>query len=110
MKCRRPKRTVSDLFWGGTMYRNKSTAYLASHSKQVRPWHRYVMAIVVVLSLNIGPRAVAAGPGDCAALIGNSSPVGVIRNTSITSATYVTSAGGNYCEVAATVAPEHDVL
>jgi feruloyl esterase len=70
----------------------------------------WAMAIVAAVSLTAGSQAIAAGPGDCSALTGSSSPLGVIRNTTITSATYVTSAGGNYCEVGATVLPEHDVL
>jgi feruloyl esterase len=92
------------------MWKKKSTVDLACRPQQSLARHRYGMAIVVAVSLNAGSQAIAAGPGDCAALIGNASPVGVIRNTTITSATYVTSAGGNYCEVAATVAPQHDVL
>jgi hypothetical protein len=36
-------------------------------------------------------QARAAGPSDCSALLADASRVGMIRNTTITSATYVTT-------------------
>jgi feruloyl esterase len=48
--------------------------------------------------------ASAPGAGTCAALPGL-----MIPNTTITAATYIASPSGNYCQVNATVAPEHDV-
>lgn len=44
------------------------------------------------------------GAAGCAALSGTN-----IRDTTISSAQYITSPFGHYCEVAATVVPEHDV-
>ena len=67
-------------------------------------------AIAIVASLCVSTHVRAAGSSECSGLLANPSPVGVIQNTTITSATYVTSSTGNYCEVAATVAPEHDVI
>ncbi len=46
----------------------------------------------------------APGAATCAAL-----PSLTIPNTTITGAVYLTSPSGNYCQVNATVAPEHDV-
>ncbi len=46
----------------------------------------------------------APGAATCAAQLGVKIP-----NTTITGAVYMTSPSGNYCQVSATVAPEHDV-
>lgn len=52
-----------------------------------------------------GSQAIAASPAECAALQAVAVP-----NTTITSASYVTpTTGASYCQVNATVAPEHDV-
>jgi len=48
--------------------------------------------------------ASAPGAGTCAALSSLTIP-----NTTITAAVYMTSPSGNFCQVSATVAPEHDV-
>ena len=60
-------------------------------------------ACIVVSSTSLHAMA-APGAAACGAL-----KTTAIPNTSVTSATYVTSATGNYCLVGATVAPEHDV-
>jgi len=61
-------------------------------------------AAVAVLSFSpLGARA-ATGVSGCSALSGVQ-----VRNTTITAAQYVTSPEGNYCEVSATVAPQHDM-
>jgi feruloyl esterase len=52
--------------------------------------------------------AAAPGMASCNALVGQGSQLG-LRNTTITSAQYVTAPTGAYCEVAATVAPSHDM-
>jgi len=62
---------VSDLNRENNMFERKST--IDRHSKSPRAWHRYGMAIAATVSLNVGSHAIAAGPGDCAALIGKSS-------------------------------------
>jgi feruloyl esterase len=86
------------------------TVGLTDYSLRVRAIHCFGAAIAVATSLCTSMQVRAAGPSDCSALQADPSRVGMIRNTTITSATYVTSRTGNYCEVAATVAPEHDVL
>ena len=48
----------------------------------------------------------AAAPGAAAC---NAMKTLVIPNSTITGSTYTTSPAGNYCQVSATVAPEHDV-
>lgn len=65
------------------------------------------VAITVAIGALIAPslEAVAAGSAACAALASTSIP-----NTTVTSVTYATTASGaGYCQVNATVAPEHDV-
>ena len=61
---------------------------------------------MALAAMFIGANASAApGAAGCAALTAVTVP-----NTTIGSANYVTSPAGHYCEVAATVAPQHDVL
>jgi len=88
---------------------NLQTVGLTGHSLRAKEILRSGAAIAVATSLCVNMQARATGPSDCSGLA-NPSVVGVIRNTTTTSATYITSTTGNYCEVAATVAPEHDVL
>jgi feruloyl esterase len=80
------------------------------YSSRRREIQRFGAAIAVAVWLCASMQVRAAGPSDCSALLADPNRVGVIRNTTISSATYVTSGTGNYCEVVATVAPEHDVL
>ena len=62
-------------------------------------------AAACVVTIGATLQAVSApGAGTCAALPGLKIP-----NTTITGAVYVTSPSGNFCQVNATVAPEHDV-
>ena len=62
-------------------------------------------ALAFVTALGAAFQAASApGAATCAAQVGVKIP-----NTTITGAVYVTSASGNYCQVNATVAPEHDV-
>ena len=86
------------------------TVGLAGDSLRVRELVRLGAVIGVATSLWVSMQARAAGPSDCSGLLDDPSRVKLVQNTTITSATYVTSSTGNYCEVAATVAPEHDVL
>ena len=72
---------------------------------RVRRQHRAARAIACVATLGAAFQAVSApGAATCAAMPGLK-----IANTTITGAVYMTSASGNYCQVNATVAPEHDV-
>jgi feruloyl esterase len=67
--------------------------------------HRLAHAVACAVAFSATFQALAApGAGACIA-----AKTTVIPNTTITSATYVTSPTGNYCQVNATVAPEHDV-
>ena len=68
--------------------------------------------------MEISPKAVAFAVTLCAAFQAASAPgsatctaaLGLkLPNTTITGAVYMTSPSGNYCQVNATVAPEHDV-
>lgn len=63
-------------------------------------------AIAAATALSFLPHAASAvtGASGCSALAAVQ-----VRNTVITLAQYVTAPSGNYCEVAATVAPQHDV-
>ena len=63
----------------------------------------HALACIAVSSASLHAMA-APGAAACGALKATA-----IANTTVTSATYMTSAAGNYCLVAATVAPEHDV-
>lgn len=75
--------------------------------KHLQQWHaarRIAVGLASTALMWPGLQAAAAGPSACASL-----GAVAIPNTTITSATYVADAGGNYCQVAATVAPEHDV-
>lgn len=74
----------------------------AAHSRQ--PAVTPVLAWAVVAACTVGTASAATGAAGCAALKGTA-----IRNTTITATQYVTAPMGNYCEVAATVAPQHDV-
>jgi feruloyl esterase len=64
----------------------------------------HAIAAAVVSSMAIHAEAAAPGAAACNAL-----KTLVIPNATVTGATYTPSATGNYCLVAATVAPEHDV-
>src|SRR5882672_9704158 len=61
-------------------------------------------AAVAVLGFAPLAARAATGVSGCSALSGVQ-----VRNTTITAAQYVTSPEGNYCEVSATVAPQHDM-
>ena len=61
-------------------------------------------AAVAVLGFPPLAARAATGVSGCSALSGVQ-----VRNTTITAAQYVTSPEGNYCEVSATVAPQHDM-
>ncbi|MCK9686115.1 tannase/feruloyl esterase family alpha/beta hydrolase [Scleromatobacter humisilvae] len=66
---------------------------------------RTALAAASILASSTILQAMAApGAATCVAL--KATP---IANTTVTSATYVTAATGNYCLVGATVAPQHDV-
>jgi hypothetical protein len=67
---------------------------LTDHSLQVRTIHRFGAAVAVATSLCASMQARAAGPSDCSALLADASRVGMIRNTTITSATYATTVAG----------------
>jgi len=76
------------------------TVGLTDYSLRVRAIHRFGAAIAVATSLCASMQVRAVGTSDCSALQADPSRVGMIRNTTITSATYVTSRTGSYCEVA----------
>ena len=66
---------------------------------------RTALSVACIVMSSTSLHAIAApGAAACSAM-----KTTVIPNTTITSATYVTSASGNHCLVGATVAPEHDV-
>ena len=67
--------------------------------------HRVTKAVAGAVALCAAVQAVGApGAATCAAARSLKIP-----NTTITGAVYMTSPSGNYCQVNATVAPEHDV-
>jgi feruloyl esterase len=72
---------------------------------RVRPQRHAMKAIACAATLGAAFQAAGApGAAACAAMPGLK-----IANTTVTGAVYMTSASGNYCQVNATVAPEHDV-
>jgi feruloyl esterase len=70
---------------------------------RIHPFAAACAPLAAVLLL-ASPAHAAPGAAACAALAGQQ-----IANTTITGAQYVTAAGGNYCEVSATVVPQTDI-
>src|SRR4029450_6648660 len=84
---------------------HRRTRHLTPITKRTSAWPRVSFGAMAITLMSVATQTNAAGAADCAALQGV-----VVANTTITSATYVTpTTGASYCQVNATVAPEHDV-
>ena len=87
------------------MFKIQPPGSRAMHATRARFQRRAGATAAFAALMWPGVKAAAAGAAACTALASVAIP-----NTTITSATYVTSpTGANYCQVNATVAPEHDV-
>jgi feruloyl esterase len=99
----------NDIPWETTGTRRQTMTGLQTHRPPPFEQGRLrtvALATAVATVLGFTPllASAGAGPSGCSALSGIQ-----VRNTTITATQYVTAAGGNYCEVSATVAPQHDM-